>query len=160
VSQRSLSILLLHGRHSAPVGPKPTFLRRHGHDVHNPALDDYDFEAAVRTAQAEYDAHRPDVIVGSSRGGAMAVNLASGGTPIVLLCPGWKRWGAATTTMPNTVILHARADDLVPFAHSEELAANSGLPAGAVVEVGDDHWLADAGSLGAMLEACDRLGRR
>ena len=40
------------------------------HDVFNPALDDNDFDAAVRTAQPEYDQHQPDVIVGSSRGGA------------------------------------------------------------------------------------------
>ena len=33
------------------------------------------YDAAVRTAQAEYDQHQPDVIVGSSRGGAVALQL-------------------------------------------------------------------------------------
>jgi len=34
----------------------------------NPALDNDDFDAALRTAQAEFDRHNPDVVVGSSRG--------------------------------------------------------------------------------------------
>jgi hypothetical protein len=41
------------------------------------------------------------------------------------------------------VILHSRADDVVPFADSEELLRNSGLPATALVGVGNDHRLAD-----------------
>ncbi|MEO8271058.1 MAG: hypothetical protein ABI557_15150, partial [Aureliella sp.] len=48
---------------------KPTYLKDAGHEVSNPALDDDNFDLAVRTAQAEYDQHQPDVIVGSSRGG-------------------------------------------------------------------------------------------
>ena len=32
-------------------------------------------------AQAEFDQHQPDVVVGSSRGGAVAVNIDSGDTP-------------------------------------------------------------------------------
>ena len=43
-----------------------------GHEVISPTLDHDDFDLAVRTAQAEYDQHQPDVIVGSSRGGAVA----------------------------------------------------------------------------------------
>ena len=52
------------------------------------------------------------------------------------------------------MILHSRADDVVPFADSEELVKNSGLPASALVEVGDDHRLADPEPLRKMLEAC------
>jgi hypothetical protein len=54
---------------------------------------------------------------------------------------------------PGTVILHARADDMVPFADSEELVRSSGLPASALIEVGDDHRLADPAPLWRMLEA-------
>ena len=62
-----MNILLLQGWQSIPGGVKPTFLARHGHTVFNPALPDEDFEAAVRIAQAEFDRHQPDGIVGSSR---------------------------------------------------------------------------------------------
>lgn len=86
-----MKILFLHGWHSVPGGVKPSFLAGQGHEVINPAIDDDDFDAAVRTAQAEYDRHGPDAIVGSSRGGAVAMNLDAGPTPLVLLCPAWKR---------------------------------------------------------------------
>jgi hypothetical protein len=56
---------------------------------------------------------------------------------------------------PGTLILHARADDVVPFSDSEELVRNGGLLASAVVEVGDDHRLADPEPLRKMLEACE-----
>src|SRR4051795_6529202 len=98
-----MKFLFLHGWHSVPGGVKPSYLARHGHEVVNPALDDDDFDEAVRTAQAEYNRHHPDVIVGSSRGGAVAMNLASGSTPLVLLCPAWKRLGMVKTVKPGTV---------------------------------------------------------
>ena len=122
------------------------------------ALPDEDFEAAVRVAQAEFDRHQPAVVVGSSRGGAVALNIDSGSARLVLLCPAWKRWGNVRTAKPGTLILHSRADDVVPFAHSEELLRNSGLPATALIEVGTDHRLADPAPLMAMLHACEEPG--
>ena len=82
------------------------------------------------------------------------MNINSGEAKLVLLCPAWKNWGTAKTVKSGTVILHSRADDVIPFAESEELARNSGLPATALVEVGNDHRLADQESLARMLESC------
>lgn len=156
----ALKILFLHGWHSVPGGVKPTYLKGHGHEVINPALDDDDFMLAVKTAQAEFDKHQPDVVVGSSRGGAVAMNIESGKTPLVLLCPAWKNWGTATAIKSNSVILHSRQDDVIPFADSEELVANSGLPSETLIEIGNDHRLADPEPLKAMLELCERLGKQ
>jgi hypothetical protein len=154
-------ILFLHGWRSVPGGVKPTFLARHGHEVVNPKLPDEDFDEAVRIARAEFDEHRPAVVVGSSRGGAVAMSIDGGGTRLVLLCPAWKKYRSARTVKPGTVILHSRADDVVPFGDSEELVRNSGLPASALIEVGSDHRLAEPGPLAAMLRAChDQEGRR
>ena len=150
----AMKILFLHGWRSVPGGVKPTFLAQHGHEVINPKLPDDDFEAAVRIAQAEFDRHRPAAVVGSSRGGAVAMNIDSGGAKLVLLCPAWKRHGTARTVRAGTVILHSRADDVVPFGDSEELVRDSGLPASALVEVGADHRLADPEPLAVMLKAC------
>ena len=55
------------------------------------------------------------------------------------------------------MILHSRQDDVIPFADSEELVANSGLQPETLIEVGDDHRLADPEPLKTMLEACVRL---
>jgi len=151
-----MKLLFLHGWQSTPGGLKPTYLKSHGHEVLNPVLSDDDFDAAVRITQAEFDRHRPDVVVGSSRGGAVAMNIDSGSTPLVLLCPAWKRWGTARTVKPNTVILHAPADETVPFDDSQELLRNSSLPESALIIVGNDHRLADEESLKAMLEAVAR----
>jgi len=150
-------ILFLHGWRSVPGGVKPTYLATHGHTVINPQLPDDDFAEAVRIAQAEFDKHRPHVVVGSSRGGAVAMNINSGDAKLVLLCPAWKKYGMARTVKPDTVILHSRADDVVPFADSEELVRHSGLPVPNLIEVGTDHRLADAEPLAAMLKACVNL---
>jgi hypothetical protein len=149
-----MKILFLHGWQSVPGGVKPTFLAQHGHEVINPKLPDEDFEESLRIAQEESDRHHPAVVVGSSRGGAVAINIESAAAKLVLLCPAWKKWGTARTVKPGTVILHSRLDDVVPFADSEELVRNSGLPAWTLIEVGGDHRLADPESLERMLEAC------
>ena len=144
-------ILFLHGWNSVPGGVKPTYLKDHGHEVVNPALPHDDFPRAVSIAQAEFDKHRPQVVVGSSRGGAVAMNINTGDAKLVLLCPAWKKYGTATTVKPDTVILHSRADDVVPVADSEELAKNSGAT---LIEVGSDHRLADPEPLAVMLREC------
>ncbi len=150
------TILFLHGWHSVPGGVKPTYLKDHRHEVINPALDDDDFTLAVKTAQAEFDQHQPQVVVGSSRGGAVAMNINSGNAKLVLLCPAWKNWGTSWMVKPGTVILHSRADDVIPFADSEELARNSGAT---LIEVGTDHRLADPEPLAVMLRACGEATR-
>ena len=151
----NMKILFLHGWQSTPGGLKPTYLAAGGHEVLNPALPDEDFAAAIRIAEREIELHQPAVIVGSSRGGAVAMNVCADGIPLVLLCPAWKRWGTACSVQPGTVILHSRADDVIPFADSQELVAHSGLAESALIEIGNDHRLADPASLAAMLAAAE-----
>jgi hypothetical protein len=47
---------------------------------------------------------------------------------ITFLCPAWKRWGTAKIVKHATVILHSKADEVVPFSDSMELVKNRGLP--------------------------------
>ena len=147
-----MRVLFLHGWHSVPGGVKPTYLKNHGHEIINPALDDDIFVLAVATAQAEFDQHLPDVVVGSSRGGAVAMNINTREARLVLICPAWKNWGTAKSVKPGTVLLHSRADSIIPFAHSEELARISGVD---LIEVGSNHRLPDPDSLACMLRACE-----
>ena len=137
---------------------KPTYLKSHGHEVIEPALDHEKFQAALDTAQAAFDQHQPEVVVGSSRGGAVAVNLDSGNARLVLICPAWKKWGKAHSVRPGTQILHSRADDVVPFTDSVELTTKSGLPSSALIEVGREHRLADPEPLAALLRAVEGGG--
>lgn len=148
-----MKILYLHGWHSVPGGVKPTFLADNGLEIHDIELPDDDFDAALAIAQAAFDRLRPDKVVGSSRGGALALNLESGDTPLVLLCPAWKRWGQAKTTKAATTILHSREDEVVPFEDTLELLRNSGLNATALKTTGSEHRLADPASLRVLLAA-------
>ncbi|HET9216709.1 MAG TPA: alpha/beta hydrolase [Terriglobia bacterium] len=149
-----MKVLFLHGWQSVPGGVKPTYLKDNGHEVFNPKLPDDDFGESVRIAQDIFDKDAPNVVVGSSRGGAIAMNLHAGHTRLVLLCPAWKKFGSVRTVKPGTVILHSRADDVVAFSDSKELIRNSNLPEDSLIEVGSDHRLADPESLHAMLRAC------
>jgi len=45
--------------------------------------------SSTATRLSEFDKHKPDVVVGSSRGCAVALNIESGEARLVLLCPAW-----------------------------------------------------------------------
>lgn len=135
-------VLFLHGW-SSDGGTKTSFMRSLGYEVMTPRLSDWFFSRAVCQAQAAYDAFRPDVIVGSSRGGAVAMNMEGGDTPMILLAPAWQRWGKArsVTNASHSIIVHSRHDKVVPFQHSIELCQNSsGL---SIIPGGQDHRLND-----------------
>ncbi len=150
-----MKVLFLHGWTSVPGGVKPTYLGRNGHEILNPALPDEDFAEAVRIAQKVLDRERVDVVVGSSRGGAVAMNVQARDARLVLLCPAWKRWGRVRTVKPGTIVLHSEADDVIPIGDSRELVARSGLPVASLIVVGHDHRLADPEPLAMMLAAVE-----
>jgi hypothetical protein len=150
-----MKILFLDGLGSNPTGRKPAFLREHGFEVVYPILPDWDFDEAVRTAQDAFDADRPDVIVGYSRGGAVAMNMTSGNVPLVLLAPAWKFRGTVNAVNASTLVLHSPDDVLVPIDDSRELLRNSGLPETALRQIGEEHDMTDPEALSALLDAVD-----
>ncbi len=152
-----MKLLFLHGWKSVVGGVKPTYLQQQGHEIFNPKLDDEDFAKAVTVAQQVFDLQRPDVVVGSSRGGAVAMNISSEGVPLVLLCPAWKKYGHVQRIKSASLLLHSRHDEVIPYADSEELLVNSHLPPDAMIEVGTDHRLVDDNSLAVMLWACEHI---
>lgn len=151
-------ILYLHGLESSPNAGKATRLREEGHEVVGPQLDHApDLTDSIATAQEALDAALAaggvDVVVASSRGGAVATALNPRGVPMLLLCPAWKRFGLDARISGPARILHAAADDLVPLADSVELLARSGLPAAWLTVVGIEHRLHDDAATAAMFAA-------
>lgn len=152
-----MKILYLHGLGSGPGGFKQTFLEQQGFEVIAPAMPDEDFAASVRIAQAAFDAAAADVVVGSSRGGAVAMNLDTGQTPLVLIAPAWRRCGGASTVKPGTRILHSPHDELIPINDSRELVRRSGLEPDALWEIGERHGMSDEPALAALVETIRRV---
>lgn len=139
---RRKKVLLLPGW-SSSGSVKRAYLTFLGYDVFTPRLSDWWFRRAIAQAQAAYDWFLPDVIVGSSRGGAVAMSINSGGTPLVLLAPAWKRWGSVTSVKnpSRSIVVHSRHDRIVPFEHSIQLCLNS--PRLSIIPGGEDHRLND-----------------
>ncbi len=141
-------ILYLHGTQAAPYGPKTEHLKRHGHEiVGNPRLpfprhppwswrwvsaylDQKWFREAVQLAQESYDRCQPDIVVGASMGGAVALNLSGGDTPLLLVAPAWRAWflfrfGSASHATAQTVVVHGDQDRTIFPSYSRKLLANS-----------------------------------
>lgn len=148
-----MKILMLHGLESTPGGSKSDHLAAQGHTVVNPELPRDSWERSLEIAQAAFAREQPDVVVGASRGGAVAANLVVGATPLVLIAPAWRRFGSARTVKPGTWILHSPHDDVVLIADSHELVRASGLPPGALISVGADHRMKDPDALAALAHA-------
>ena len=151
-------ILYLHGLESSPNAGKATRLREEGHEVVGPQLDHAsELTESIATAQEALDAALAaggvDVVVASSRGGAVATAMNPRGVPLLLLCPAWKRFGIDARISGPVRILHAAGDELIPLADSVELLARSGLPAAWLTVVGVEHRLHDAAATKAMLAA-------
>ena len=68
-----------------------------GGKYHRDMLDEDARKLYEEVKGKRFDEHRPDVVVGSSRGGAVAMNLRNDSARLVLLCPAWKKWGSAKT---------------------------------------------------------------
>lgn len=149
-----MKLLFCHGLEGSPNGRKATALRDAGHEVLAPPLPRNDFEQAVQAALLVASEHRPDVLVGSSRGGAVAMRAASASAaPLVLLAPAWRRFGVPPSVRPNTRVLHGIKDDVVPLADSVELESASGLPQENLIPLNDDHRLGSPLALEALLRA-------
>ena len=145
-----MKVLFLHGLESQPGGKKATFLKENGHNVSNPALPKEPFDIAVKIAQDVINYEKPDVIVGSSRGGAVAMATSAKNCKMILIAPAWKRFGVTKALEPGTIILHSESDDVVPFEDTQELFRdNIGLE---VISCDDNHRMSSEETLQKILE--------
>ena len=148
-----MRILFLHGLESTVGGAKPEHLKAAGHDVVEPSLGGIEFGEAVTIAQAYADKYKPEVIVGSSRGGALAMNIAPGGARLVLVAPAWNIYGAGSGIAADSTIIHSEADKVIPFEDSVQLSTKHGA---ALITAGSGHRMNDSSALSAILGAVER----
>ena len=142
-----MKILFLHGLESKPGGSKVQYLEGLGHDVLNPYLPKEDFEESVRIGQEYIDQESPDLVVGSSRGGAVAMSLDTKGARVILIAPAWKRFDVQPGLATDTTILHCTSDKIVHYEDSEDLGHKNLIPCG------EDHRMSDIDALEALGKA-------
>lgn len=134
-----MKVLFLHGWFSTGE-MKHSALLNAGHDVIKPSLNNFIFGSAIRSAQNAYDTYKPDVILGSSRGGAVALNMNSGSTPLLLIAPAWKYFGRKNLQLKDNIwIMHSPHDETIPYINSQELVKIN--PKISLHTVGNDHQL-------------------
>ena len=108
------------------------------------------FRRSVAVQLALLSANQVDAVVGSSFGGAVALELLVSGAwkgPTVLLCPAHRRvagraWRPAPTLpldATKVLVVHGRQDETVPIDHSRSLVRGTSAK---LIEVDDEHRLA------------------
>lgn len=150
-----MKVLFLHGLESGPRGNKADFLRQH-FDVVCPALDTTRarqlppnaspalwLASMTRPIEQAHEALRekPDVIVGSSFGGAILHTLLGtmwDGPSVLLASAATKLLGMTNLVAAPVVLVHGVRDDIIPVEHSRNLAQSAGRR---LIEVDDDHRL-------------------
>lgn len=145
-----------HGLEGSPTGNKATVLGRHFR-VHTPAMNVLDVPSCIALHAEALRRFEPDVLVGSSFGGAIAVELLRTGAwrgPTLLLAQAAVGYDA-NARLPDAVhvwLVHGTADRLIPLADSRQLAATGAAPFVQLFEVDDDHPLRKYVASGGLVE--------
>jgi len=156
-------VLFVHGLEGSPQGAKARLFATH-FEAQTPAMDTSDFDACVAVQRRAIETFRPDVLVGSSFGGAVAVALLQTKAwrgPTLLLAQAAIHYDPEAC-LPDDVtvwLAHGTGDTLIPVEHSHRLAATGSPDRTRVIEVEDDHPLHASVENGALLDWVRDLGR-
>jgi len=152
-----MKIVYLHGMLSSPDSSKASALREAGHEVFAPALPKDSWDVSMMLAQRAIDEEDPDVVVASSRGGALALNINTGRLPLILIAPAWNKFGHQSPEVLERInschitLLHSPCDNVVSYEDS--LVASAHLLNSVLIPVGSEHRMNDQLAIRAMLDA-------
>jgi hypothetical protein len=156
VTDAKLRVQFIHGLEGSPQGSKARALAAHFETL-TPAMDTASFEGCVAQHAELVRRFEPDVLVGSSFGGAVAVALLQREQwhgPTLLLAQAALRQGLRAR-LPRGVrvwLVHATRDDIVPVEDSRRLAKSGSAGLVRLVEVEDDHALHGFVASGRLVE--------
>jgi len=156
-----LRVKFIHGLEGSPRGAKARLLAEH-FCTRTPAMNTRDFASCVAVQAAELRSFGPDVLVGSSFGGAVAVELLRRGlwrgATLLLAQAAVKR--DANARIPDGVpvwLVHGRRDAIVDADDSRNLARTGTPRLVRLIEVDDDHSLHATVRSGRLLELVREL---
>jgi alpha/beta superfamily hydrolase len=156
-----LRVQFIHGLEGSPRGAKARLLAER-FCAYTPTMDTRDFAACVEVQAAALRSFCPDVLVGSSFGGAVAVELLRRGLwrgPTLLLAQAAVKRDRRAR-LPEGVrvwLVHGRRDDIVDPEDSRALAQTGTADLVRLIEVDDDHPLHATVKGGRMLELVREL---
>jgi alpha/beta superfamily hydrolase len=157
-------VQFVHGLESGPGGTKARYLAERFPEAVTPAMNTKDFEASVQLQLDTIREKAPDVLVGSSFGGAVAVALLQRGAwsgPTILLAPAVKHLGLRVSLPENVrvIIVHGTQDDIVDIETSR-LLAKCGSPGHVeLIEVDDAHRLQSLVSDATLADLVERVAQ-
>jgi predicted esterase len=161
-----LRVQFIHGLEGSPQGAKARFLAEH-FEACTLAMDTRDFAGCVDAQARALAETGPDVVVGSSFGGAVAVELLARGAwrgPTLLLAQAALKLGR-TRVLPvgvPVILVHGLRDDVVAIDDSRALAATGSARLVKLIEVDDDHrlqTLLDSGRLANLVREVVSLAK-
>jgi predicted esterase len=156
-----IRVQFAHGLESSPQGNKARLLAEHFTAL-TPAMNTRDLEGCVQVHARALRAFQPNVLVGSSFGGAVVVALLMRGLyqgATLLLAQAALRY-LPQARLPGGVpvtLVHAREDEVIPFADSERLASTGSPELVTLLPRADDHALSALcarGELASIVAAC------
>ena len=137
-------VLFAHGKEGSPYGTKAKMIENN-FDAYIPYLtnsfETIDFFHDLDIIEDMME--NVGVMVGSSRGGALVCQARTKKRKI-LICPAWKKFNVNPHLTKHDVIIHSKADNLVPYEDSKELAERFGCT---LIEAGHDHRMGDKETL-------------
>jgi pimeloyl-ACP methyl ester carboxylesterase len=158
-----LRVQFVHGLESSPQSTKALQLAAH-FESSTPAMDTGNFTACVELQRAALEEFRPDVLVGSSFGGAVTLELLQRGHwrgPTLLLAQAGIRRGQEAR-LPEGMpiwIVHGIRDEIIDPKDSRILAAAGSPDQVRLIEVDDDHVLRSSVEAGLLVEWVSDLAR-
>jgi pimeloyl-ACP methyl ester carboxylesterase len=156
-------VQFIHGLEGSPRGNKARVLAEH-FDCVTPAMDTSDFEGCVALQADVIGSFRPHVLVGSSFGGAVAVEIlrrgAWRGRTLLLAQAAFKHGSRAQLPTQTPVwIVHGTQDTIVDPVDSRRLAQTGSPELVRLIEVEDDHPLHASVADGRLVEWVEALAR-
>ena len=140
-----MKVLFLHGLESGPRGHKARYLAEH-FEALTPGMDTRDREGCLQVQREAIASFAPDVIVGSSFGGALAVALLARGDwkgPTLLLAQACVYFfpDLALPAGVPVLLVHGTRDEIISIEASRHLALTGSPDLVRLIEVDDDHRL-------------------